>query len=545
MSLLPSQNPGGQDPELVALHRRLQNDLAYYCKRTLKIKPKIGPLEPFVFNTAQTYLHERIEAQKKRLGKVRVLIVKGRQQGCSTYVAARYYHRATRYEGQSVFILSHESQTTEKLYSMVERYHENAPDVAKPAADVHNRRQMVFQTLGSDYCVGTAGNENVGRGGTLQLFHGSEVAFWTNTDQIQTGILQSVPDLAETEIILESTADGMANMFYDLVVEAEAKKNDYEVIFIPWYWQKEYRRVAPADGNKEMTKEEEEYRTLYSQDPYKYVPLDREQIWWMRAKISEFRGNVWKFYQEYPAYLQQAFQTSGDSLISAESVIRARKSNVERDEMAPLIIGVDPGRTRDRSVIVWRRGRVIEKYKVFRFKKDEKENVTMVIAGYLASYIATDQPDAIFVDVGDGTGVVDRLRELGHTAIVHGVYATEEPMDEQHLNKRAEMWCLMRDWFHGEEGPVRCPDDDVFQRDICAMPDSKKSSSGKTQLVSNEVIRVKVKMSLDIGSAAAHTFAYPVRRKDAPGGQNSNIRAKDSGRSKLITLQNRRGQRRL
>lgn len=546
MSTLPSQNPEGLDAESLALHRRLQTDLEYYARRTLKIKPKVGALQAFSFNVAQKYLHERIQAQIKRIGKVRILIVKGRQQGCSTYVAGRFYHRATRNEGQSVFILSHEYQTTEKLFNIVDRFHINIPDVAKPFAEIHNRRQLKFDQLGSDYSVGTAGNEDVGRGGTIQLFHGSEVAFWDNTDQIQTGILQSVPDLPDTEIILESTANGMANMFYDLVLEAEDKKNDYEVVFIPWYWQPEYRRAHPADGILTLTEDEEEYRTLYSQDPYKYVALDKEQIYWMRSKISEFRNNKWKFYQEYPAYLQQAFQTSGDSLISSEAVIRARKTKLPVDDLyAPLIIGVDPGRTRDRSVFVWRKGPRILKYQVFKFDKADKENITMVLAGKLADIIKNDDPDGVFVDVGDGTGVVDRLRELGYTDIVHGVYASEEPLDEQHLNKRAEIWCLMRDWFHGEEGPVRCPDDDVFQRDICAMPDSKKSSSGKTQLVSNEVIRVKVKMSLDIGSAAAHTFAYPVRRR-ADGIQQSRIRsAKGTGVSELKTLQKIRNKGRI
>lgn len=539
MSKLPSQLPHGQDPIQAAFHNRLNQDLEYYCRRTLKIKPKTGPMEPFIFNAAQRYLHERVEKQKKRLKKVRVLIVKGRQQGCSTYVTARFYHRATRNEGQSVFILSHESQTTEKLFAMVDRYHENAPAVAKPVASVHNRRQLVFEKLGSDYTIGTAGNENVGRGGTLQLFHGSEVAFWTNTDEIQTGILQSVPDLPDTEIFLESTANGMSNLFYDLVVEAEQKQNDYEVIFIPWYWQVEYRRDTPPDGKWELTDEEEQYRTLYSKDPYQKIELDKEQIYWMRAKISEFKS-VWKFKQEYPAYLQEAFQTSGDSLILAASVIRARKSLIT-DTQAPLIIGVDPGRTSDRTVFVYRRGRHIFKYEVFRFKKEERIHVQMVIAGMLAERIMSYEPDAVNIDVGEGNGVVDRLHELGFTDIVHGVHSAESPLDETYLNKRAEMWCLMRDWFHGDDGETRCPDDDVFQRDICAMPDKILTSSGKVQLRSSEVIRTKVKMSLDIGTAAAHTFAYPVRRQ---GSLHEHVRIKSAlnGKSALKTLRKLRRQ---
>lgn len=539
MSRLPSQNPDGLDPEALSLHNRLNSDLEYYSLRVLKIKPKVGPLEPFRFNAAQRYLHERIEKQKKRIGRVRILLVKGRQQGCSTYVGARYYHKASRNQGQSVFILSHESQTTEKLFNIVDRYHENAPDVAKPHAEIHNRRQLKFDQLGSDYSVGTAGNEDVGRGGTIQLFHGSEVAFWANTDQIQTGILQSVPDMSDTEVILESTANGMDGLFYDLVVEAEQKKNDFEVVFIPWYWQPEYRRDTPPDGDPNLTVEEEEYCANYSQSPYEKIPLCREQMYWRRAKISEFKS-TWKFKQEYPAYLQEAFQTSGETLILAQAVIRARKSGVT-DKLSPLVIGVDPGRTKDRTVFVYRRGRQILKYEVHRFAAEDRDNVQMVIAGMLAQRIQSYQPDQVNVDVGEGNGMIDRLREMGFRKGINAVHFGESPLDEIYLNKRAEMWCVMRDWFHGDDGPVGCPDDDIFQRDICGMPKDKQTSSNRIQLVSSEVIRQKVKMSLDIGSAAALTFAYPVRSADADGAINS-IKSKKGNRSELLTLQKLRRQ---
>jgi hypothetical protein len=262
----------------------------------------------------------------------------------------------------------------------------------------------------------------------------------------------------------------------------------------------------------------------------------------MRAKISEFKS-LWKFYQEYPAYLQQAFQTSGETLILGQSVIRARKSTIT-DAHSALVIGVDPGRTRDRSVFVYRRGRHIFKYEVFRFEKEDRDNVQMVLAGMLANRIDANNPDAVNIDVGEGNGIVDRLNELGYGQIVHGVHFGESPLDEIYLNKRAEMFCLMRDWFHGDDGEVRCPDDDVFQRDICGMPVHKLTSSQKIQLVSSEIIRQKVKMSLDIASAAALTFAYPVRRRDAED-QHRRIRAKQPGVSKLITLRNARKQDRL
>jgi len=525
-----------------AVHERLQQDYPYYAKRCLRIKAKSGAILAFVLNTAQEYLHQKIEWQRKTTGRVRAIVVKGRQQGCSTYISGRYYHRATRNRGMSVFILSHEAETTKKLFKIVERFHDLAPDVAKPFAEIYNKRELVFEKLGSDYSVGTAGNENVGRGGTLQLFHGSEVAFWANTDQIQTGILQSVPDMRDTEIILESTANGMANMFYDLTMEAMNGKNDYVVVFIPWYWQEEYTRAAPPDGVVELSKEEEEYRLLYSRSSDRKIPLTAGQMYWRRAKINEFKSE-WKFKQEYPAFLQEAFQTSGDTLISAQAIMRARKSSV-KDSEAPLVIGVDPGRTKDRTVFVYRRGRQVTKIESFKF--EAKDNVQMVIAGMLADRIEQHSPEMVNVDVGEGYGVIDRLRELGFGSVVHGVHFGEKPLDENtYLNKRAEMWCLMRDWFHGEEGEVSVPDTDELQRDLMCMPHEKTTSTQKIQLASKQEIFKLLKMSPDVGDGLALTFAYPVRRRDSAGNGFKKIKAKSGGRSPLLTLQKIRRQDKL
>ena len=76
--------------------RRLCDDLPYYAETCLKIKDKGGKIIPLVFNRSQLYLHERLEAQKARTGKVRALICKGRQTTISTYVSARYVNRRAK-----------------------------------------------------------------------------------------------------------------------------------------------------------------------------------------------------------------------------------------------------------------------------------------------------------------------------------------------------------------------------------------------------------------------------------------------------------------
>lgn len=519
-------------PDIARIHNLLQTNLPYFAEHALKIKTKAGSLEPFRLNTAQEYLHKKLEEQKRKIGRVRAIILKGRQQGCSTYVAARYYHKATRNVGQSVFILSHEAETTKKLFRIVNRYQDNCPEPLRPAARTATKHEYIFDGINSDYAVGTAGNENVGRGGTVQLFHGSEVAFWEKTDGIQTGVMQSVPDAVDTEVILESTANGMGNMFYEKCMDALEGKGDYILIFIPWFWQEEYRREPPSGFSLDL--DEEKYAATYK--------LDLSQMYWKRLKEIEFKSK-WKFKQEYPANVNEAFQTSTDSHIRSEMIMKARKSTLGLDMNAPLILGVDPARSKDRTAIVWRRGRKILKYETKVYDKDE-ETIQMLIVGRIVQIINRDAPDKVFIDLGHGHGIHDRLKELGYGKMIMGVnFGGTALNEEKYANKRAEMLDTFTDWIHCEEGEVSIPDDDLIHRDFLMLPKPKPTSSGRDLFPTKEMIRAKNGgRSCDILDAAALTFAFPVRKEHTTAHQSSE---KQQSSSSLNTLNRMRAGRHL
>lgn len=487
------------DQSLIDIHNKLQNDLEFFCQHAMKIKTKDGQMRPFFLNKAQKFIHAEIEKQRIETGRVRVLILKGRQQGCSTYTAARFYHKATRLEGKSVFILSHDSETTDKLFSMVERFHENCIPALRPETRTANRRKLEFEGLNSEYFVGTAGSGNVGRGGTVQLFHGSEVAFWMKADEISAGVMESVADLPGTEAILESTANGIGNMFYDMCMAAMQNKSQYKLIFIPWFWQEEYAKDVPSDFV--LSDEEEKIKESYK--------LTDEQIMWRRAKIEDFdsanKGSgEWKFKQEYPCNPIEAFQTSGDSFIKSELIVNARKTNLESDPIMPLIMGVDPsGGGKDRAVISFRRGRRFLKYYKY-YQMDEMEFV-----GIIANFIKKHNVKKCFIDYGYGGGIVSRLHELGFEKIVTVVnFGASAIESDRFVNKRAEMAVNARDWFM--DYPCDIPDDDEVHADFSATPLERQRSNGKILLESKDVIRDKYKMSTDIFDSFILTFAYPV-----------------------------------
>jgi len=162
---------------LIDKRQRLKDDFEFYARNCLKIRTKHEGLQTFVLNDAQQYIHMRLEKQIEETGKVRAIILKGRQQGVSTQVGGRFIQKTTHNKGVRAFILTHDGESTNALFEMTDRFYNNLPPQVKPVTSKANAKELHFELLDSGYKIGTAGNKAVGRGQTIQYFHGSEVAF--------------------------------------------------------------------------------------------------------------------------------------------------------------------------------------------------------------------------------------------------------------------------------------------------------------------------------------------------------------------------------
>lgn len=482
----------------------LRESLPEYAEKFIRIRPKQGGRAiPLVFNKAQMMLHHFIEDIRKAGQLVRVCVVKGRQQGVSTYTAARFLHKATLNPGVSVFILAHITKSTDYLFDMVKRMYSNLPDPLRPSIERSNKKELKFGKIDSDYGLGTAGAQDVGRGMNPHLLHLSEAAFYGNTDDLSTGLMQGVATDLNTEIIMESTANGVNNMFYNLCMKGTDPNalTRYKTLFIPWYIQNEYRETPPSRF-KPSTKESE-LMDLYG--------LTLDQIFWRRRKLEdEYNGDLWKFLQEYPCCLAEAFQSTGNTLLKPEFVEAARKGAAYLDDLAPMVMGVDgSGEGADRTVLVVRQGRRVVEYEVF---SDPVK--PMRLAGIVAQKIDSLGLDMVFLDVAYGYGCRDRLVEMGYGAKTMDIHFGSTPlMPELYRNKRAQMYGFLKDWF--EEGGVSIPDEDIFVRDLLMIPGFELTTSrGLLTLPSKDVIKKNNDgISPDISDALCLTFAFPIKAR--------------------------------
>ena len=326
--------------------------------------------------------------------------------------------------------------------------------------------------------------------------HNSECAFWNNAADHAKGIMQAVPNAPGTEIILESTANGVGNYFHQQWLAAEAGLSDFIAIFIPWFWQDEYR--VTAEDNFTLTTSEEELQKAYL--------LSNEQIAWRRAKIAELAVNGQDgekaFRQEYPCTPHEAFILTGeDSFISTDAVTKARHTTAE--PYGKLVVGVDPARFGDdRTSIIRRQGRVAYNLQSYT-KKD-----TMEVVGLVNQIIIDEKPAKVMVDVGGlGAGIVDRLYELGHRDVVVAVNAGSSPLDgRKYADKRAEMWGLCKEWLSDE--PVQIPDSNSLQADLCGVK-YKVDSVSRLRIEAKQDMKKRGIRSSDEADALCLTFALP------------------------------------
>ncbi len=206
-------------------------------------------------------------------------------------------------------------------------------------------------------------------------------------------------------------------------------------------------------------------------------------------------------------YLCDFSAAGSDQLISMSDVESASKLVYQDGDVIefPLVVGVDPARFGDdRSVIVVRQGLRMEKPMIHHGVDN------MQLAGLVAQVIDDRDPDAVFIDVGGGAGVIDRLRQLDYY-IVEVPFGGKANQPNLFVNRRAEMWWQVKEWL-GNGGSI--PNDTALKAEL-STPTYWFDAVGKRCLESKDEIKKRLQGggSPDIADALALTFAYPVAKQ--------------------------------
>lgn len=263
-------------------------------KGLLKVRARNGSLGQLCANTVQQ--------QYARKRRQRNIIVKARQVGMTTYIAARYFLCTLLRPGTVTLQVAHTQESAQQIFRIVRRFYETLQmDLQrKVITDRATLRELAFAETDSRYVVDTAGNARVGRGLTIHNLHASEVAFWPGEPrETMASLLAAVAPGGMVDV--ESTPNGVGGYFHSEWVRAQrAEPGAMVPHFFPWWLEPQYKREWEGPRGDSISEEERRLMERHR--------LTREQIQfrrWIRAAFGDLAP------QEYAETAATCFLASG------------------------------------------------------------------------------------------------------------------------------------------------------------------------------------------------------------------------------------------
>lgn len=292
--------------ELDRIYEGFHDDEAF-ARESLTVLNKQGQLVPMVYGPAQQKLAALIAKLRVKKKPVRVIVEKARQVWLSNYIASRFWRDTVHRAGQHALVLAQDLDTSENVFSYYNRFEKHYKPfrgiIQVPRRTNPNSSQALEYENESWIHFQTAKNLNVGRSHVLRRVHLSEFAFYgDHARTLMAAVMAAVPDDPDTEVIIESTCNGVGNEFHSMCQAAMAGESGWEFFFFAWWEHPEYTR--PIEGQFRITEAEQLLQKRYS--------LTNEQLNWRRWKIrTDFAGDEALFDQEYPHSPEVGFLSSG------------------------------------------------------------------------------------------------------------------------------------------------------------------------------------------------------------------------------------------
>ncbi len=264
----------------------------------------------------------RAQLQYSRQCTKRNIVLKARQVGITTYIAARYFLKTITRPGSVTVQVAHDQDSAEEIFKIVHRFWKQLPPRLRKGALERSHANvggMIFSVLDSEYRVASAADPEAGRGMTIHNLHCSEVARWpAKAEETLASLRAAVP--RNGEIVLESTPNGAGGAFYQ--DWQRARETGYTQHFFPWWFDDSYKLEGVQSKIDRLTADEQKLVDAHS--------LTLAQIAWRRQNRAQLRGLA---VQEFAEDSVSCFRASGECVFELSAVEKALETSSEPAEV--------------------------------------------------------------------------------------------------------------------------------------------------------------------------------------------------------------------
>jgi hypothetical protein len=292
---------------------------------------------PFVLNPSQRKVHNALKAQHEKNRPMRVVVLKARRQGISTYTDNMMCAHALGRSGTNSLIVTHDFRSSKELFknpkTLINEYlpkKKSLRSVLNLPAQTQHKITFPHADGDSYLTIATAGNVEGGRGMSLTDLHCSEAAFYPGQGTF-AALLPTVPRAPDTMVIVETTANGrtgIGQVFFDFWMASVRGDTEFTPIFLSWLIDP---TCVDFDHPVPDAPKDDDERLLMIEGiniDGKLIKATPQQIAWRRMTIDSpaCRGYVEIFDQEFPVTPDVAFISTGEPAFTREEMAIARNT---------------------------------------------------------------------------------------------------------------------------------------------------------------------------------------------------------------------------
>jgi hypothetical protein len=323
--------------EQYLINLRLDHDFEFWAITCAVIQDKKTKQKiPFKLNRPQRRFLAKLEEMRLAKKPIRSILLKARQWGGSTlaqmYMGWMQIRIKRSWHSAVIADVEDQAKNIRNMYNtLLNNYPEELGTLTwKPFQG--STKTKVIKERDCIIGIGSAQKPESLRSFDFAMLHLSEAGLWKDTlnrsaADLAQSLQATVPDIAETFVLIESTAKGVGNFFHKQWLNAERGESIYTPVFVPWFEIENYQMEVP-DYEK----------FIKSWGEYEWFLWDLgatiEGIYWYHRTKTGYDYDDWRMMSEYPSTPKEAFQSS-DQRVFAPSYVK----NAEKTCRPPAFVG--------------------------------------------------------------------------------------------------------------------------------------------------------------------------------------------------------------
>ena len=287
-----------------------------------------GEVHTYIFNNGQRIVWNRMVQRMMRGEPCFFVILKARQLGITTIVAAWHFWNLWKASDIHSLNVAHDKPLAERIVQFFRVFYDHLPNVGgmKPKLRAESRNatipkhELYFADNRSHGETHVSKNLDP-RGNTSRFIGESEAAYYHDLLSFNDALMPQLPSIgsparAKCSFIIESTPNGQ-NEFYEYWEDCKEADSEFWGIFLPWFVaDDEYVLDPPAEWRMDQETRDLQKALTLARRSIDGKDVSRAQMYWRELTVRNkpFSGDVEAFDEAYPSDDESCFMLRSESV---------------------------------------------------------------------------------------------------------------------------------------------------------------------------------------------------------------------------------------